>query len=63
MREVNPLDTTLFLLMIVITVIVHVTCHAYHARLDPGVVEGLANHPICVHVHLYIHTVCTCTCA
>ena len=32
------------LLLIVIRLIVHVTCHAYHARLDPGGVEGLANH-------------------
>ena len=31
-------------LLIVISLIVHVTCHAYHARLDPGGVEGLANH-------------------
>ena len=31
-------------LLIVISLIVHVTYHAYHARLDPGGVEGLANH-------------------
>ena len=34
-------------LLIVISLIVHVTCHAYHVRLDPGGVEGLANQLQC----------------
>ena len=46
-------------LLIVISLIVHVTCHAYHARLDPGGVEGLANHLIIYYVtptNMYMYT-------
>ena len=40
--------------------IVHVTCHAYHARLDPGGVKELANHPVTMLQPLTYYT-CTCT--
>ena len=49
-------------LLIVINLIVHVTCHAYNARLDPGGVEGLANHIVTMlHPLTCIYMYCTCT--